>query len=236
MLAANPAPPSRQPEQLLFEFPVFSASGRDDFLVGAGNADALALIDAWPHWPAPVNLIVGAAGSGKSHLVDIWAARAEALVGRDRFLAGDVLDAIGAGRAVALELGDAVDLDETGLFHILNAARQTEAGLLLTARRDVARWPLTVPDLMSRMRAIPPVMLGAPDEMMMQQVMVKLFADRQTTIDAPVLTYAVMRLERSFRAANLFVHHCDEIALRLGRKITKQVAAEALRTLEKTDR
>lgn len=236
MLAANAVRPSPQPEQLLFAFPVASASGRDDFLVGAGNAGALALIDAWPDWPAPVNLIVGAPGSGKSHLVDIWAARADALVGRDRFLVGDVLDAIGAGRPVALELGDAVGLDETGLFHILNAARQSEAGLLLTARHDVSGWTLTLADLISRMRAIPPVPLGAPDEMMMQQVMVKLFADRQTTVDAAVLNYAVMRLERSFRAANLFVHHCDEIALRLGRKITKQVAAEALRTLEKTDK
>ncbi|MEM1045986.1 MAG: hypothetical protein AAGL24_07535 [Pseudomonadota bacterium] len=235
MLAATADRPSSQPEQLLFAFPVASASGRDDFLVGAGNEDALALVDAWPDWPAPVNLIVGAPGSGKSHLVDIWAARAEALVGRDRFLAGDVLDALSAGRPVALELGDAVGLDETGLFHILNAARQTAAGLLLTARRDVTRWPLSVPDLISRMRALPPVVLGAPDEIMMQQIMVKLFADRQTAIDASVLSYAVMRLERSFRAANLFVHHCDEIALRLGRKITKQVAAEALRTLDKTD-
>ena len=59
--------PSRW-QQLGLELPLKPQFSRDDFLVSESNADALRLIEAWPHWPDQVLLLVGAPGSGKSHL------------------------------------------------------------------------------------------------------------------------------------------------------------------------
>ena len=56
------------------------ALGREDFIVGEGNREAVAFIDAWPDWPAPVAALHGPAGSGKSHLAAIWSARANAAI------------------------------------------------------------------------------------------------------------------------------------------------------------
>ena len=44
------------------------------------NSAALRLIESWPDWPAPVVLLSGPAGSGKTHLAHIWAARAGATI------------------------------------------------------------------------------------------------------------------------------------------------------------
>lgn len=228
MLVKDPA----KPKQLLLSFPPRISMGRDDFLVGASNQAAFELIKASPNWSEPIQLILGPAGSGKTHLVEIWAEANEAFVARDRFLTSDVLLAMENGRAVALELGSAACIDERAVFHVLNMARQSGSTLLMTARGDWEEWVVTVPDVVSRMRAVSPTVLGSPDEGLLKQVMVKLFADRQTSVDMVVLEYALLRLERSFEAANLFVSACDEIALQSGRKITKQVAADAIYAVE----
>ncbi len=229
MLAKNPD----QPTQLLLSFPPRTALGREDFLLGSSNREAFALVDDWPQWSDPVNLIVGPKGSGKTHLVEIWAAASDALVARDRFLVSEVLRSMDEGRPVALELGDARHFDERAVFHVLNAARQAGSPLLLTARDDWQHWNLTLPDAISRVRAISPVILGPPDDDLLKQVVVKLFSDRQTGIGMAVLDFALVRLERSFEAAILFVDACDEIALRSARKVSKQVATDALLAVER---
>jgi len=231
MLAKAP----ERPTQLLLSFPTRTAMGREDFLVGASNSDAFSLVAGWPQWGDPIQLILGPPGSGKTHLVEIWAQASNAHVARDRFIVAEALGAIEEGRPVALEIGNGDTRDAHAIFHVLNAARQARTDLLLTAREDWVEWCRCLPDLASRMRAIPPCVLGAPDDDLLGKVIVKLFADRQTPIERSVLDYALLRLERSFEAANLFVARCDEIALRSGRKITKNVAADALYALEAVD-
>jgi len=228
VLANNPD----KPTQLHLAFPPHTALGRDDFLIGESNRAAFSLVADWPDWPDPLQLIVGPMGSGKSHLVEIWAEASNAYIARDRFMVSDVLRAMDEGQPVALEFGEMRTIDERAVFHILNKARLARSNLLLTARGDWAQWNDRLPDLVSRVRAISPIVLGAPDEDLLKKVMVKLFADRQTHIDMAVLDYALLRLERSFEAANLFVIACDEIALQSARKISKHVAADALYAVE----
>ena len=62
------------PRQLILDLPVRTSTGRDDFFVTAANEAAVGVIDAWPDWPAPVMVLVGPAGSGKSHLGEVWMA------------------------------------------------------------------------------------------------------------------------------------------------------------------
>src|SRR5690606_35952911 len=66
--------------QLPLGLPHRPAMTRADFLVGDANRAAIDLIDRWPSWPAPVVALVGPKGSGKSHLVEIWAAASGALI------------------------------------------------------------------------------------------------------------------------------------------------------------
>ena len=84
-------------------------------------------------------------------------------------------------------------------------------------------------DLRSRLRAIPVVNLMPPDDGLFRALIVKFCADRQLSIDESVVSYVASRIERSFAAARHTVELLDSEALRLGRPVTRALAAELLR-------
>jgi chromosomal replication initiation ATPase DnaA len=222
--------PPDTPRQLAFELDPKENFSREDFLRGAGNAAALDLVESWPSWPARTIALVGPEGSGKSHLAAIWATAADG-----RRLAGDALDeaavpaALSTGALVLERAGvDLHDVDERALFHLLNLAQEQRAFLLLTARTPPSGWPIRLPDLASRLRALPVVSLAAPDDAMLRAVLVKLFADRQLAVDDGLVSYLMARIERSFAAARAVVAELDREALRRQRPVTKVLASEIL--------
>lgn len=196
---------------------------REDFLVSEANATALRMIEAWPSWPDDVLLLVGPAGSGKSHLVAIWAARAKADVVFGRMLEGADLAAL-AEKPLVIEAADEIGSAEASLFHLLNLVRQRGTSLLLTARRKPDFWGLATADLVSRLRLAPLVELGAPDEPLLKAVLGKLFRDRQLIVDPAVLEFIALHLDRSLDMARRFVDLLDRAALARGQRITRSLA------------
>jgi chromosomal replication initiation ATPase DnaA len=217
------------PRQLSLALGHRESFDRADFLSGRGNETALALIDHWTDWPARALALTGAEGSGKSHLAAIWAQAAGARVIAARALdAASVPQALATG-ALAVEDADCSELDEAALFHLLNLAREQAAYILITARRPPASWPAKLPDLASRLRALPVVMLDPPDDALLAAVLVKLFADRQLAVDERLIEFLLNRIERSFAAAQAAVAQLDSEALRLKRPVSRALAAEIMR-------
>ena len=216
------------PRQLALALPHAESFAREDFLTGAPNEAALAMIERWPDWPDRALALVGPEGAGKSHLAAIWAETAGARRVSARALGETNL--IGALATGALVIEDApARLDERALFHLLNLIREEEAYLLITARVAPARWSVALPDLASRLRAVPTVALSAPDDALLRAVLVKLFADRQLGVDSSLVSYLTTRIERSFAAARAAVETLDREALRMQRPVTRALAAELLR-------
>ncbi len=218
-----------QPRQLAFALPHTESLSREDFLEGPGNAAAVGLIDRWPDWPGRVIMLVGAAGSGKSHLASIWAASAGARSTTARSLTADVVPGALATGALVIEDLAPSEIDERALFHLLNLARQDEADVLMTARTQPSGWSLQLSDLQSRLRAVPVVALAPPDDNLLRALIVKLCVDRQLSIDETLVTYIASRIERSFAAARAAVELLDAEALRLRRPVTRALAAELFR-------
>lgn len=216
------------PRQLALDLGHRPALGRDDFIVSSANAEAVAVIDRWPGWPGPVMALTGPRGSGKSHLAAVWCHRSGAPV----VAAGDLREAdvpgLIARGGLALEDAGPEKVSETALFHAFNLARDEGAHILLTAETPPSAWQLDVPDLASRLRAVPSVALGAPDDLLLRAVLVKLFADRQLNVDVTVLNYICHRMQRSLSAAVDLVARLDEAALSQGRGITRALAGEVL--------
>jgi chromosomal replication initiation ATPase DnaA len=199
---------------------------REDFLTAPSNAAALAMIERWPDWPDRSMALTGPEGAGKSHLAAIWAERAGA-----RTIAGWALDderlpaALATGALVVEDLAPQC-FDERALFHLLNLAREHGASLLLTARSAPAGWSFAVPDLESRLRALPVIAVKSPDDELLRAVIVKLCADRQLAIDEALVRYVANRIERSVAAARATVIELDREALRRRRPVTRALAAE----------
>ena len=217
------------PRQLAFALPHAESLSRDNFLEGPANAEALGLVERWPDWPNRVMLLVGPEGSGKSHLAAIWAEAAGARSTMAHALTAATVPAALATGALVVEDLNAGTFDERALFHLLNLAREDEAYVLITTRMAPAALPVELRDLRSRLRAVPVVQLLSPDDMLFRALIVKFCADRQMSIDESVVSYLASRIERSFAAARQTVEMLDTEALRLGRPVTRALAAELLR-------
>jgi chromosomal replication initiation ATPase DnaA len=218
-----------QPRQLAFALPHAESLSRDNFLEGPANAAALALIDGWPDWPNRVMLLVGPEGSGKSHLAAIWAEQAGARsTSAHALTVAEVPGALATGALVVDDLKPQ-QFDERALFHLLNLTREEEAYVLITAREPPSALAIELRDLRSRLRAIPTVLLLPPDDQLFRALIVKFCADRQMVVDEAVVSFLATRIERSFAAARQAVELLDTEALRLGRPVTRALAAELLR-------
>jgi chromosomal replication initiation ATPase DnaA len=215
--------------QLVFELGHRPASGRDDFLVAPSNEAAVALIDAWPEWPDRIVALSGPAGSGKTHLAEVWRMASGAVTIAPAALSDVDIPALVSRRAIILE--DLTALPPQGerfLFHLVNLVRAEGAFLLITSRKALARLPLSLPDLTSRLKAVPQVELGPPDDALLAGILVKLFDDRQLRVTPAVIAYLASRIERSIDAARAAVAELDTASLSGKRSITVPLAAEIL--------
>ena len=218
-----------QPRQLAFALPHAENFSRDDFLEGPANAAALSLIESWPEWPNRIMLLAGPEGCGKSHLATIWAEQAGARsISAHALTAAAVPGALATGAVVIEDLNPQA-FDERALFHLMNLAREEGAFVLLTARVPPVAFEVELRDLRSRLRAVPVVTLMPPDDQLLRSLIVKFCADRQLNVDETVVSFLATRIERSFAAARRAVEQLDAEALRLGRPVTRALAAELMR-------
>jgi chromosomal replication initiation ATPase DnaA len=218
-----------QPRQLAFALPHAESLTRDNFLEGPANAAGLALVDSWPEWPNRIMLLLGPEGAGKSHLAAIWAEQAGARSTTAHALTAAAVPGALATGALVLEDLRSSDLDERALFHLMNLAREDGAFVLVTAREPPSAFQIELRDLKSRLRAVPMVSLLPPDDQLFRALIVKFCADRQLAADETVVSYLATRIERSCAAARQAVELLDSEALRLGRPVTRALAADLLR-------
>ena len=209
--------------QLPLGFVPESAMGEADLVPTSGNEEALAWLQRWPQWPAQALVLYGPQGSGKTHLAHIWAQRAHAV-----FIEAPVLN-----KGARLVLEDAQRLcgnpqAEEMFFHLLNQLKAEGGFMLITAHQAPVQWRVDLPDLRSRLLALPTAHIDPPDDAALMAVLIKLFSDRQLRVPPEVIEYLVRRIERSFSSAHSVVAACDAAALATGRAITLPFVREVL--------
>ena len=220
-------------QQLLLDLPHRQALGREDFLVTSSNSAAVELVDQWPNWPSYAAIIVGPPGSGKSHLLEVWRQRTGAPLCEARKLTVEAVPVLLQEKTLALEVAGA--FDERALFHILNLAKQENCQLLLTGEIAPSLWGLKIPDLVSRLNALPLVSILPPDDELLRGVLLKQFSDRQILVDQATLNYLLLRMPRSLHAAREVVAAIDATAMIEKAEITRPFVARILAGLTSPD-
>jgi chromosomal replication initiation ATPase DnaA len=211
--------------QLPLELGHRASYGGEDFLVAPCNEAAVAWLDRWPDWPGPGLAIHGPAGCGKTHIAHVFQAGAQARLLRP----GDLEQASPAAliegyRACVLD--EAPPVPERPLLHLFNALAEKGGHLLIVSRLPPARWGLGLPDLASRLSALPAVRIDPPDDSLVEALLVKLFADRQIIVAPGVVAFLTARLERSFDALLRAVDHLDRESLARHRRVSLPLARE----------
>jgi chromosomal replication initiation ATPase DnaA len=231
-----------EPAQLVFDLAQRQALDAEDFFVSGSNAAAIGIVDGWPAWSHWAAVVSGPAGSGKSHLVNVWRSRSGAAcleasaiceasvtafgIGLASFSGAAATD--GATSALAVENLERGVGDERALFHLLNLAREQKLSMLLTSRVPPGELDVTLPDLRSRLRALPHVVIEPPDETLLGVILVKLFTDRQLAVEPHIIAHLLRHMDRSTEMATGVVTEIDHLALATHRKVTRALAAEAL--------
>jgi chromosomal replication initiation ATPase DnaA len=214
------------PSQLVLDLAHRPALEAEDFLVSRSNQAAADFIDRWPDWPQASAVVVAPARAGKTHLANVWRLKSAA----SRLEAGLLAesDVAWTGGALLVEDLHAGIGNERVLFHLLNLARERRMSMLLTSRAPPGELDVALPDLRSRLRALPLVSISPPDETLLKAVLIKHFADRQLAVEPHVINYLALHMEQSMEAAAAVVAEIDSAALAAHRKVTRSLAAEVL--------
>ncbi len=213
-------------DQLILDLPHRAALGVHDFLISPCNRAAAEIVDLWPGWPQASVAVVAPAHAGKTHLSNVWRLKSGAARLEAPTLGEADVPAAAAHGAVLVEDLHAGIADERALFHLLNLVREHKLTMLLTSRTPPGEIEASLPDLRSRLRALPLVTIEPPDEALLKAVLVKHFTDRQLIVEPGVIAYIALRMERSMEAAATIVAEIDRAAMAAHRKVTRALAAE----------
>ena len=212
--------------QHVFDYGDEPAFDESTFLVADSNAAAMAWINRWPDWDGRGLAIWGPHGSGKTHLADIWRQRSGARLVNICEIDRAFLDSWQGGNLLLEDRPDGVG--ESGLLHVINLVREEGGYLLITDTAPPARWSISLPDLRSRLAALPAVAIGRPEDDLIGAVLAKQLRDRRIKVGDGVIPYLALRMERSFGAIGTIVECLDRLSLVEKRRITVPQARRAL--------
>lgn len=185
----------------------WSAGGVNDgpLIVGTSNADAVRYLRHVSTWPVRTAVLTGPRGSGRSLMGRLFA----------RETGGRVIDG-----------HDSVSEEE--VFHAWNAAQTSGKPLLIIADAPPADWHVALPDLASRLRAVPVLTIGEPDDCLARDLIDALFAQRGVALAPGVASYIVPRMERSYAMIHRIVAALDAASLEKGGGISIRLTRETL--------
>lgn len=185
----------------------WSAGGSNDgpLIVGTSNADAVRYLRHVATWPVRTAVLVGPCGSGRSLIGRLFA----------RDTGGRVIDG-----------HDSVGEEE--IFHAWNAAQASGSPLLIIADAPPSTWNIALPDLASRLAAVPVLTIAEPDDCLARDLIEALFARRGMALAPEVPSYIVPRMERSYAMIHRVVAALDAASLEQGRRVGIRLTRETL--------
>lgn len=211
--------------------PLSVAPEARDLLIGTCNRDAVAAVFDRP-WTGALYL-EGPAKSGKSLIAAVWAANEGARLVPAAGLDLERVPELAEGEGAAIDGIDALTASgEEALFHLFNTFARRGARLLITARSPARGLKVGLPDLATRLRAVPVARIGPPDEVFLERLLVRLAEARQLVLPPLVVAFILPRIPRAHEAAINLMEALDRLSLEAGRPVSRELAAEALKLAE----
>lgn len=179
---------------------------RDDrFILAAANAAVAKHLEHWALWAVPATILTGPRKSGRSLIGRLFVAKT----------GGRLID-------------NAWATPEETIFHAWNAAMQTRRPLLIVADAAPPEWPVTLPDLASRLSATPRVAILPPDDALIATLIERGLARRGLFAPPRVIEWLTRRIERSYVGAIGAIDALDRASLSRARPLTVPLARDAL--------
>jgi chromosomal replication initiation ATPase DnaA len=211
----------------LFEFRMGERSP-DTLVVAEANRNAAKLLTQWRSWPGGALALIGPRGAGKTHLALAWAIETGARQVAPR-AAPDDAAAIFAESDGRLFIDDADgERDEAMFWRVLDMVRARGGAVLLVGSAPPARWDAGLPDLRSRLTALPVARLGEPDEALLDLVLRRICREQFIQLSDDAAKFLVRRMPRTFAAARQVAAALDADLVRGAKPIGLAAAKRAL--------
>ena len=172
------------------------ACSEDEYIVSAANREAYDYVVMWPRWIDFATVLVGDRCSGKTYLSSIWQQKANAMA--------ITLDNIEYYRDFMHKyenflIDDAHLLSdfEGEIMHVYNIIKEQKKNLLVTT---VKGHVFKLPDLRSRLLAVPNYHIVQPDDYLTAMLIIKAFAEHDIAINPRMLEYVSARVDREYQS------------------------------------
>ena len=217
-------------KQLILDFPKTKNYLKEDFYVSPSNNEAFKTIESWPKWLKRAVNIYGPSGSGKSHLVSIFANKTISLTIKYSELSETIFERFKSKEVLIIE--DFVNRDkEELLYSLYDNVEKFNKYLLFTSKNPINSMKFLLPDLQSRISSCNIVEIKLPDDNLIEAILSKNLSDRQITVDKKYMKYTIKRIDRSYENLSKFIYILDKFTLKSGKSITFQVIKEVLKKI-----
>ena len=174
------------------------------FILSEANRAAFEHFRNWSLWPVKATILTGPRRSGRSLLARNFIAR----------VGGRLFDQADAH-------------DEEELFHAWNQAQETGRAMVMITDGE-APWPVTLPDLRTRLAVTPLTRILEPDDQLFAALIELLFADRGLHIPAEAVNFITERVHRDYVTAERVVEAIDRHAFAERARLTLPTIRRAL--------
>ncbi len=200
-------------EQLVLDL---NAQEQLGFVEGIANADAVRAIKSENKL-----IIIGETRSGKTQM-----ARSSAHLILKSVEEIDAYLANGLAQNIAIDNAELfIKNAQTAVFHLYNFQQESQKALALFSSQALRDWGIDLPDLKSRLETFSQVGIDAPDDIMVVQILAKLFHMRGIIVSHDLVEYVAKRVERSYVAIEKAVIGIDKLAGQKD-KVTKKLAKQ----------
>lgn len=227
--------PPEKPKQFTLNLASDLSFNADEYIILPSNQAYVDQLLGDEHLSAPTStgltILFGQKAAGKTHLAHVWQQRFAAKFLPDEFLQTDEQDIpklaeLVKASALIIDDIDQKKICDTSIFHIINLAIAANQPLLFTSSKPLMQWQVTLPDLMSRFKAAKHVEITPPDDMLMETILTKTFAEKQLNVADNVIAYILPRIDRSIAAIIALVDKLDDYALQQKKPITRAMVAK----------
>lgn len=214
-------------EQLTLSLPFYTSYDPADFVVSECNFIAYEKVSKKQYPSSHLLGLIGDRNTGKTHLTSVFRSinPTASLIGNHNLKIDDLL----SFSAHSFIIDDAHTIkDEKAFFHLINIARQRKGIIFFTATSPPSEWKIRLPDLKSRLCSAELIYLQPIDSILYQNILEKLFSDRQIIVSSDIIDYALDYIKADIDSFKEFVECFDNLLLSHQRSPTKSFVLKVL--------
>ncbi|KAA8985272.1 MULTISPECIES: DnaA regulatory inactivator Hda [Gammaproteobacteria] len=230
---------TQTPSQFPLRIRLRDEAGFANFHAGSNGA-VVERLQAWPVSADAGSLVLcGDAGAGKSHLLNAVCLAAESAglqpvslsLREAAALAPEALQGFEGFDPVCLDDLDGLPADpawQEALLHLFNRVQDAGGRLLIASRQPPAALDWALPDLASRLRALPVWQLALPDDDQRAAMLRARAENRGLAMPEEVTRYILRRAPRDPGQLLGLLDHLDEASLQQQRRLTVPFVRQVL--------